>query len=60
MQVNGEYSEEFPAKIGVHQDSVLSPLLFILVLEALSWKFLTGAPLELVNVDDLLVLADSL
>ena len=30
------YSEEFEVKISVHQGSVLSPLLFIIVLEALS------------------------
>ena len=30
------YSEEFEMKVSVHQGSVLSPLLFIIVLEALS------------------------
>ena len=30
------YSEEFKVKVTVHQGSVLSPLLFIIVLEALS------------------------
>ena len=44
VQVNGEYSKEFPVKVGVHQRSVFSPLLFILVLEALSRDFRIGAP----------------
>ena len=44
VRVNGQYSEEFDVKVGVHQGSVLSPLLFILVLEALSREFRTGVP----------------
>ena len=60
MQVNGEYSEEFPVKVGVHQGSVLSSLLFILALEALSQDFLTRAPWKLLYADGLLIMADSL
>ena len=36
-------------KVGVHQGSVLSPLLFIMVLEALSIEFRTGCPWELLS-----------
>ena len=38
------YSEEFEVKVGVHQGSVLSLLLFILMLEALSHEFHCGVP----------------
>jgi len=47
-------------KVGVHQGSVLSPLLFILVLKALSRAFRTGVPWELLYADDLALVADSL
>ena len=36
VRVGEGYSEEFEVKVGVHQGSVLSPLLFIIVHEALS------------------------
>ena len=60
VRVNGEYSEEFGVGVGVHQGSVLSPLLFIIVLEALSREFRTGVPWELLFADDLVVIADTL
>ena len=59
VRVNGQYSKEFRVGVGVHQGSVLSPLLFILVLEALSRQFHTGVPWELLYADDLAVMADS-
>ena len=60
VRVNGQYSEEFGVGVGVHQGSVLSPLLFILVPEALSREFQTGVPWELLYADDLTVIADTL
>ena len=60
VRVNGRYSEEFGFGVGVHQGSVLSPLLFVLVLEALSREFRTGVPWELLYPDDLTVIADTL
>ena len=53
MQVDDTYSDDFSVKVGVHQGSVLSPLLFIIVLEALSEEFRTGCPWELLYADDL-------
>ena len=54
------YSEEFEVKVGVHQGSVLSPLLFIIVLEALSREFRCGVPWEDLYADDLVIIAESL
>ena len=46
-------------KVGVHTGSVLSPLLFFIVLEALSREFREGLPWELLYADDLALLAES-
>ena len=43
----------------VHQCSVLSPLLFVIVLEELSKKFRVGLPWELLYADDLAIIAES-
>ena len=45
--------------MGVHQGIVLSPLLFIIVLEALSREFRTGCSWELLYADDLMISAGS-
>ena len=59
VRVGDGYSEEFGVGVGVHQGSVLSPLLFIIVLEALSRDFHTGCPWELLYADDLMISAGS-
>ena len=59
VRVGYGYSEEFGVGVGVHQGSVLSPLLFIIVLEALSREFCTGCPWELLYADGLMISAGS-
>ncbi|CAI9715052.1 Hypothetical predicted protein [Octopus vulgaris] len=53
VRVGNVYSEEFRVEVGVHQGSVLSPLLFIIVLQAITEEFKTGCPWELLYADDL-------
>ena len=45
--------------MGVHQGSLLSSLLFIIVLETLSKEFREGLPMELLYADDLVLMAES-
>ena len=59
VRINGQFSEEFNVNVGVHQGSVLSPLLFIIVMEALSREFRTGCPWELLYADDLVIIAET-
>ena len=60
VSVGEEYREEFEEKVGVHQGLVFSPLLFIIVLEALSHEFCSGVPWEDLHADDLVIITESL
>ena len=42
IRVNGTFTDDFLAHIGLHQE--LSPLLFIILLETLSREFRSGYP----------------
>ena len=58
VRVGDEYSNSFDVQEGVHQGFV-SPLLFVIVLKALSMEFRTGYPWELLYADDLMASAYS-
>ena len=59
VRVGEDFSKEFEVKVRVHEGSVLSPMLFIIVLEALSREFWAGVHWDL-YADDLVIIADSL
>src|SRR5258708_2411399 len=59
VKINGEESEGFEVKVGVHQGSVLSPILFNIVMQAIADNFKVGLPWELFYADDLVLLAES-
>jgi len=52
-------SNGFKVKVSMHQDSALSPLLFVVVMEALSREFRVALSWELLYTDDLVVIAET-
>jgi len=52
-------SSGFEVKVGMHQGSALSPLLFVIVMEAISREFRVALPWELLYADDLVVIAEN-
>ena len=60
VRVNNSFSDLFDVQVGVHQGSVLSSLLLIIVLEASSRELRTSCPWELLYADDLVLLADTI
>lgn len=59
VRIGSTYSDSVKVDVGVHQGSVLSPLLFVIVLEALSREFGMKSPWELLYADDLVIIADN-
>ena len=58
--VHGELLSSFSVKVGVHQGSALSPLLFIMVMDVLTEDVRDGSLMELLYADDLVLCGESL
>jgi len=52
-------NNSFEVKVDMHQGLALSPLLFVIVMEALSREFGVALPWELLYTDDLVVIAET-
>ena len=52
-------SASFEVNVGVHQGSVLSPLLFAIVMDVVTEEARGGLPWEILYADDLVIMADS-
>ena len=53
VRVGSAYSDEFEVKVGVHQGSVLSPLLFAIVADVITENARRAVVNELLYADDL-------
>ena len=60
VSVDGELSSSFSVKVGVHQGSALSPLLFITVMDVLTEDVRDGSLMELLYAGDLVLCGESL
>jgi len=49
----------FEVRVGMHQGSAFSSLLFVIVMEAISGEFRVALPWELMYADDLAVLVET-
>ena len=49
--------EEFEVKVGVHQGSVLSPLVFMIVVDVVTESVRSGSMSEMLYVDDLVLIS---
>ena len=58
IKVGDGVSDEFSVKVGVHQGSVLSPLLFIIVMQAVAKHVAADLPWGLLYADDLVLMAE--
>ena len=57
VKADAGLGERFDVKVGLHQGSALSPLLFAIVMDVVSSEARNGLPTELLCADDLVLMA---
>ena len=60
VRTDAGLSESFEVKVGLHQGSVPSPLLFAALMDVVSSEARSGLPSELLYADDLLIMAPTM
>ena len=60
VRVGSVFAEEFGVRVGVHQGSVLSPLIFVIVVDAVSEHAREGLLNEILYADDLVLMSENL
>jgi len=60
VRVGLQLSEEFEVKVGVHQGSALSPLLFAIVVDVLTESVRNGLMSEMLYADDLVLPSETM
>ena len=60
VRVGSAYSMAFKIKVGVHQGSVLSPLLFAIVVDVITEYARRGVVIELLYADDLVLISEDM
>ena len=59
VRIAGVLSDRFPVSVGVHQGTVLSPILFNIVMEEVTKECGVGDPWEMLYADDLVITAET-
>ena len=60
IKVGTGMSEAFDVKVGVHQGSVLSPFLFVVVMDVVCGHVMEGLLFEILYADDLVLMAETM
>ena len=60
VRLGSAYSEEFEVNVGVHQGSVLSPLLLAIVVDDITENARRGVANELLYADDLVIMSENM
>ena len=60
IRVGSQLSEEFGVKVGVYQGSVLSPLVFAIVVDVVTESVRAGLMSEILYADDLVLMSETM